>query len=143
MKHDEWRPIPGFEGCYSVSTRCDIRRDAQPVTLRTKRGYSGYTISKPGRRSSHWVHTLVAAVFLGPRPAGHQIHHKNGNRLDNAIENLEYLSPQDHTAEHRQRRPYIGVGNPKSKLTDENVRAIRAIPRRTINWDALAAQYGV
>lgn len=144
MRHDEWHPIPGFEGFYSVSAQGEIRRDARPVTLHTKRGGRlGYTIAIPGRRSSHWVHTLVAAVFFGPRPAGHEIHHKDGNPLNNAVENLEYLTPEVHA---KRRRSYVGTGNPKSKLTEDYVRAIRAADVRKgrgITWDQLAALYGV
>lgn len=144
MTHEEWRPVPEFEGFYSVSSLGRIRREARIVTLASKRrGYLGYTITKPNRTSSHWVHTLVAAVFLGARPPGHQIHHKNGDHLDNAVENLEYLSPKDHA---HKRRPYIGAENPKAKLTEADVRAIRAADCRKgrgITWAALAAQFGV
>lgn len=143
MNDEEWRPIPGFEGSYSVSNLGRVRRDPQLMTLHPKRfKYLGYTISKPGRRSSHWVHTLVATVFLGPRPAGHHIHHKNGNHLDNSVENLEYLPAAVHMRLPKTREAR-GSRNGRAKLTDEAVRAIRAIPRREVKWDALAAQYGV
>ena len=142
MKEEEWRPVPGFEGFYSVSDLGRIRRDARIVQPALKRfRYLGYTISKPGQSESHWVHTLVAAVFLGSRPSGHHIHHKNGDRQDNSADNLVYLPAEVH-----QRLPkftHRGSRNGRAKLTEEQVRDIRALPRREVRYDTLAAQYGV
>ena len=142
MTDEEWRPVPGFERFYSVSNLGRIRRDEQIVRPTPKRnGYLGYTISKPSRRSSHWVHWLVATVFLGPRPTGHHIHHKNGDHTDNAADNLQYMPAEEHLG-----LPKLGTRgsrNGRARLTEEHVRAIRVIPRSEVNWDALAAQYGV
>lgn len=44
------------------------------------------TVTKP-------VHHLVAHVWIGHRPPGMQINHKNGIRNDNRVENLEYVTP--------------------------------------------------
>jgi hypothetical protein len=39
-----------------------------------------------------FVHRIVAAAFIGPCPDGLEINHKNGIKLDNRAENLEYTT---------------------------------------------------
>lgn len=46
-----------------------------------------------GRRRNMPIHSLVALAFIGPRPAGLEIDHKDGNRMNNAAANLEYVTP--------------------------------------------------
>src|SRR3954465_8764008 len=59
----------------------------------------GYTIEtrKGVRKLSH---TWVWEEHFGKVPAGHHIHHKNGKRADNRIENLEAIKPLDHKRLH-------------------------------------------
>lgn len=45
-------------------------------------------------------HRMVWYDAYGEIPAGHDIHHKNGDRLDNRLENLECISHGDHTRHH-------------------------------------------
>jgi hypothetical protein len=39
-----------------------------------------------------YVHHLVLLAFVGPRPEGEHINHKDGNKLNNHISNLEYCT---------------------------------------------------
>ena len=43
----------------------------------------------------HPIHCLVAKYLLGERPEGLVINHKDGNKLNNSVENLEYCSQAD------------------------------------------------
>lgn len=59
-------------------------------------GYLFASISQPGStHKSVRVHHLVAEVFLGKRPEGYVINHKDGNKKNNVLSNLEYVSQQD------------------------------------------------
>ena len=47
-----------------------------------------------------FLHRYVYETERGPIPDGWHVHHKDENRQNNSIENLECLSPEDHRAEH-------------------------------------------
>lgn len=42
-----------------------------------------------------FIHREVARLFLGECPVGYIVNHKDGNRLNNAVENLEYITKSD------------------------------------------------
>lgn len=50
------------------------------------------------------VHRLVWELEKGPIPAGYIIHHINGNRLDNRIENLACITQKEHNKIHAKNR---------------------------------------
>jgi hypothetical protein len=55
-------------------------------------GYPGANLSKGGKTKIHYIHHLVAFSFIGPRPAEMQINHKDCDKWNNAVRNLEYIS---------------------------------------------------
>lgn len=60
-------------------------------------GYcTAWITSAPGSRNE-FVHRLVAIAFLGPPPTPHhtQINHKDGNKNNNAVSNLQYVTPAE------------------------------------------------
>jgi hypothetical protein len=93
-----WAQVRGYEGVYEVSSlgavrRCD-RYHASPRTLKpaSKRGYLQVCLSMGGVMRTFTVHRLVCEAFIGPRPVGMDINHKNGDKADNSAPNLEYVT---------------------------------------------------
>lgn len=98
----EWRASPSFPG-YSVSSFGQIRRDrcgmftraGTPVPIQLSAGSHGYPrvnlSTVLGGSASIAVHRLVAEAFLGPAE-GRFVNHRNGDRTDNRITNLEYVT---------------------------------------------------
>lgn len=97
----EWRSIPGYEGCYQVSDRGDVRSIRQ--NSRTLKpwidcwGYHNVCLHKDGKPNKKKVHRIVAEVFVHPFN-GEQVNHKDGSKLNNSVENLEWCSGSENMA---------------------------------------------
>jgi hypothetical protein len=55
------------------------------------------------------IHNWVWIIYNGRIPKGSQVHHKNGVRSDNRLENLELVSIEQHTFKHRKLKIIEGV----------------------------------
>lgn len=63
-----------------------------------------YAPGHPEAKDRGWgrEHRIVAHDAFGPIPAGHHVHHINGDRSDNRVENLVVLTPEEHGRAHRE-----------------------------------------
>jgi hypothetical protein len=90
---ERWLPVVGFPK-YEVSDLGHVKHVTAAKCRRCSLSNWGYPIvtlsGKPSR--SRCVHHLVMEAFVGPRPGGLQINHKNGIKTDNRLENLEYIT---------------------------------------------------
>ena len=106
-----WKDIPGYEGIYQISTSGQIKSSDRPVwhgtfmytrkgTIRKPfdaRGYKALNLSKDGKKTFFTVHRLVALTFI-PNPDNlPEINHKDGNKLNNHVDNLEWCTPSQNT----------------------------------------------
>ena len=90
-----WQPIEGYEGLYEVSDQGQVRSKAKGRILRPRAsgpGYSAVSLSKHGKVKNRYIHHLVAFAFIGKRPDGMDINHKDCDKENNAVSNLEYIS---------------------------------------------------
>ena len=129
---ERWRAVVGYEGIYEVSDFGNVKRvKAGPSTFIGKvlvsvpdtRGYMCVCLYNDGKRHTALVHHLVTKSFLGDRPLGREVNHINGDKKNNRLENLEYV-----TSSENQRHAYRiglksnkGEKHPGSKLTEDDV----------------------
>ena len=141
-------PVPGCPD-YLVSDLgavFSLKRGA-PHKLRPHERADGYckvVISAPdGQPRSEYVHHLVMFAFRGPRPEGMQIAHNDGDRGHNALANLRFATPEANAADkHRHNTAAVGERSAVAKLSDDDVRALRAwYPAQT--QGELADRFGV
>ena len=108
-----WEPIPGF-AAYQISTYGRTR--SKIICWQVKNDLEGWHILNPsianhgylvtsikndqGEKCQVRIHQLVALTFIGPCPPGHEVHHKNGDKLNNFHKNIEYILKGDHSRLH-------------------------------------------
>ena len=94
MKKEIWRPVIGYENNYVVSNLARIKNTRSLRMLKpiNSRGYTLVSLCKNGIIKSTRIHRIVALAFI-PNPHNKPfINHKNGNKNDNSIENLEWCT---------------------------------------------------
>lgn len=128
MTREIWKDIPGFEDMYQVSNLGRIKSKCRTVTVvRTgyrpcvfsytipekimnqsiRTDYYCITLCRDGVHSNHLVHRLVAKSFLDDYSEDLEVNHKNEDKLDNRLSNLEMCT--------RQYNKNYGTGTTRSK----------------------------
>lgn len=89
---EEWKEIPGYEGLYEVSNIGNVRNIRRNTLLRfsNNQGYTQVYLYKNGIRKGLKVHKIVAQAFL-PNPDNlPMINHKDEDKTNNNVTNLEW-----------------------------------------------------
>ena len=63
-----------------------------------------------GKRITKRIHRLVYEAFVGDIPKGFDVHHKDGNKQNNCVENLVAISEHEHHTMHANQNPNIFQG---------------------------------
>ena len=91
---EEWRDVPGRPG-YIVSNEGRAAKLLNQTPLK-ERGYIQYAVPDgAGGRHREYLHPWVMLAFVGPRPQGQWILHRNDVKTDNRLENLRYGTPSE------------------------------------------------
>ncbi|MFA5898029.1 MAG: NUMOD4 domain-containing protein [Hyphomicrobium sp.] len=173
---EEWRKVTGYPS-YSVSTSGAVRRDiaangfaaGRPIKPRLNiDGYVTVVLCAKGQKPRGLrVHRLIAIEFI-PNPLGLPcINHIDGVKTNNAISNLEWVTPKMNTAHavrnglmkpakgdsHWSRRmpekarknlgALRGKSNAAAKITEGIVREARLLAAQGMRHRDIAARYGV
>jgi hypothetical protein len=123
-----WRDVKGYEGLYQVSNMGRVISNNGLLHLNTNTyGYKHITLSKGNVQKTVVVHKLVADAFIENPHNKPQINHIDGNKENNAVANLEWVTQGDNN------RHAIRMNLRKAKkilLVDDEGNAIKEFNNR-------------
>lgn len=156
-----WLDIPDYEGFYQASSfgriksvdRMILCKDGKNKLIKgtilapsqTKHGYFALALCRNGVAQTHTVHKLVSRTFLGLRPSQMQVNHLDGDKLNNAVSNLEYCTPSENTRHAFETGLNLSKGeaNPSAKLKADDIKSITARASNGESLRSIASSYGV
>lgn len=146
-----WKDVPDYEDFYQASNLGRVRRiqygprghrapflkpQKNPVTK-----YHSVSLSLNGRHKRHNLHSLIARTFLGECEDGMEINHIDGDRSNNAVSNLEYVT-HSYNNLHAYRTLGRKVGMP-NKINREQACEIRILAAQGVSYSALSERFGI
>ena len=154
-----WKDINDFEGLYQISDDGQVKSLTRPIEDRVghrytlsgrilklnviKNGYLVVYLSRDGVVYPKYVHALVAEAYI-PNPDGLPVvNHKNGNKKDCSVDNLEwatYSSNNQHAYDTGLKPKGSDFYN--ARLTEQDVKEIRQLGKYT-TYEEIASKYNV
>lgn len=113
---------------YEASTDGHIRNKRTRRVLREFVGKDGYLRTQFDGKS-RTVHKTIAKAFIPQDPDRPFVNHKDGNKQNNRVDNLEWCTRSEnmyHAYDHNLKKSPIGTTNGRCKLSEEDVEYIRA-----------------
>lgn len=112
-----WKDVVGWEGYYLVSnlgqvkskervmfykfaknkveTEKKVKEKIRKQKFNKSTGYMMINLNKDGFMKCETVHSMVAKAFIGTYEKGYTVNHKDGNKLNNNLENLEIITHRE------------------------------------------------
>lgn len=99
---EEWRAIEGYDGLYEVSNTGKVRSNnylghgkQKELSQWNNGGYLRVTMRENGKSIKRLVHRLVAEAFILNPENKPEVNHKDGNKLNNNVDNLEWSTRKE------------------------------------------------
>lgn len=142
---EAWKPFA--DGNYEVSSHGRVRR-ATPgrctypgrlmTLVKMKIGYHQVMPTINGKNVHFYVHQLVAEAFIGPCPDGCEVNHKDGDKTNNRVSNLEYVTHRENSL-HALKSGLVD----NQKISNETISVIQELRRRGGSYSQIAVAAGV
>lgn len=105
IKPEVWRPVPSFEEYYSISNLGRVKshhkrnKDCIIEPRLDRGGYLSIRLSKTGKTYTRFLHRLLAEAFIPNSLGLSHVHHVSGNKLQNDLKNLRWVTHQTNVLE--------------------------------------------
>jgi hypothetical protein len=155
LANEIWKDVTGYEGVYSVSSIGRVRRDLAVWVhkggrilnpSRDSRGYHQVKLCLKPSQITFKIHKLVAVAFMGKCPDGLQVNHIDGNKDNNKLSNLEYITGTENIRHAFRLGLYKGTRgerNGNSKLKDKEIPQIHKLRSQGRTLKEIGSLFGV
>lgn len=145
MENEVWKLVPEYNGAYRVSDRGRVQVCLIPGAniignawrdkklRKNKNGYILVNLTKNRISTTFYVHALVARLFIGEPPLNYEIDHRDGDRANNTLSNLHYV-----THAENQSNPHA-VAKRKQRAKDSGA----AVIQRAISGEIISTFYSI
>ena len=126
MMKEVWKDIKGYENLYQVSNYGNVKSldryiknkngkmqfyNEKILRPNDSKGYLKVTLSKNNRQRTFRIHVLVAKTFISNPENKPEVNHKDGNKHNNHIDNLEWNTRRENEIHAYQK----GLAKPSKK----------------------------
>lgn len=152
---EKWKDIKGYEGLYQVSNMGKVRSLAhfaknnsnggmritsgkELAFYKMPNGYHQVQLSKGKSRKKAYIHRLVADAFIENSLSLPEVNHKDGNKNNNSVSNLEWISHKNnqiHMVKHglsKRAHPVMCIETGKQYSSLSEAEGETGISRKTI-----------
>lgn len=132
-QNELWREIPGFDGKYCVSNTGKIKNKKTGLEKKSYINENGYCIigfyDKAKKSNVNFrVHRLVADAFLSNPDLKRTVNHKDGNKQNNNVGNLEWATHKENL-DHAREMGLIVVTEKQRKTASKNIMKNRLLAK--------------
>lgn len=137
-----WKPIVGFEDCGEVSNT-GLIRNKHGLIRKTTVGKNGYErVGFHGGQETVFVHRLVARAFCNGYEDSLQVNHKDGDKLNNNADNLEWVTCSENV-KHAFDTGLKVYAHPNTIISDDEFKKVLVRRANGETQQAIANDYGV
>ena len=143
------KEIPGYAHYFADKAgnvwSTKMSKEPRKLKMRLARnGYGIYWFRKEGKTIAVVAHRVVASAFWGEIPKGIEVNHKDLNKANNSLENLELITRSEnykHAVSNGAMK--YGEKHPMAKLSNTDVIEIRRLLSLNIKQADIAKQFNV
>lgn len=154
-----WKPVKDYEDLYFISSAGRIKNRKEKILNPplSKWGYKTVVLNKWGNKKSLSIHRLVAIAFIKNIENKKCVNHKDFNRTNNNVENLEWVTHSENTLHCVNANRWHGfergvdynikrkksIENPNGKFCDESIKVIRQLYYLGFNYSKISTLFKI
>lgn len=128
LEGEEWKDIDGFEGIYAISNygriaSCNNKKWGLRKLTNSKKDYFRIVLIGKNKKTTVYVHRLVAIAFIDNSNGYNYVHHIDGDKQNNNASNLMWISKKDHHMLHLKENPHLidGMNNYNKRIKTKTI----------------------
>lgn len=141
-----WKDVVGYEGLYRISSHGRITNGKDKVkAVHIRKGYYSVILYNKTKWKNKNIHRLVATHFIENPNNLPQVNHKDGNKLNNKVSNLEWCTAKYniiHSVRTGLRKTAVGEAYGRSSLNEKSIILIRSL-NGVMTHSEIAKAFGI